>query len=109
MQPSDEIVVAQTSHGQIDQRIRMHGADHLFARLSVGSEWVDIESGPGDPFDECVHMGPVAFHGEVQARDEEDIGATFVVKALLFQVFSNILVGREVAPVFPVVVHILQQ
>ncbi len=54
-------------------------------------------------------MRPVPLHREIETRDEKDAVAPFVIKSLFSEIGCNGLVIREILPVFPVVIHILEQ
>ena len=54
-------------------------------------------------------MRPVPLHREIETRNEKHAVAPFVIKPLFPEIRRNGLVIREILPVFPVVIHILEQ
>ena len=87
----------------------MEGTYHIGTRLTSGCERIDIEACLCQARDEGIYVGTVSFHRKVESGNQGKVASVLMVEIFFFQIGGHLLRSTEVAAVFAVVEHVLQQ
>ena len=87
----------------------MEGTYHIGTRLTSGCERIDIEACLCQARDEGIYVGTVSFHRKVESGNQGKVASVLMVVIFFFQLGGHLLRCTEVAAVFAVVEHVLQQ